>query len=287
MEMFALIKDKKGTRTVKSSEVKEKADFIVKNRLNDFFDDLIQKNGENYKLTLRDANLFESKGGPFSWYIADKILRKNIIRKRDFELTRLLRSVFNEFNINASLIKTINSNYNLFSYFSSDENGNIVFDSSEVSNSFRYFFKESIGNEIFKELKRQLSVYEYNLEYSVLDFKNFILSSDDLIDINRKNFEYFLFELGEISDPKIPVSFRHKCYSCDNLSPLLCKKAEYYKERVDMYPFIKRGYQTFITTDYNDLNMVSFIVGECSDYVSCNDNSIDKEEFSYVKRRRR
>ena len=40
MEMFALIKDVNGTRIVKGSEVQEKANFIVRKRLNDFFNDL-------------------------------------------------------------------------------------------------------------------------------------------------------------------------------------------------------------------------------------------------------
>ena len=58
--MFALIKDGNGIRIVKSNEVEEKANFIVRGKLNDFFDDLIIKNGEDYRVTVEDADLFES-----------------------------------------------------------------------------------------------------------------------------------------------------------------------------------------------------------------------------------
>ena len=55
MEMFALIKDNNGVRIVKSRDVEEKANLFARKYLNEFFDDLIEKNGENYKVTIDDA----------------------------------------------------------------------------------------------------------------------------------------------------------------------------------------------------------------------------------------
>lgn len=287
MEMFALIKDVNGTRIVKSSDIQEKADFIIKNRLNDFFDDLIVRKGEDSTVTLDDVHLFESYGGPFSGYIADNILRKSISKKRNFEIKKILQNVFNEFNIDTKLISRINSNYNLFSYFHCDKMGNVCFDLYEVENSLNKLFGELISEQLIEELKRQLSIYDYNIEYNVLEFKNFILSSENIININRNSFEDLLYELGEIKNPKTPTPIRHKCYNCDNLSPLLCKKAEANKKTIDDYSFINEGYQIFITTNYKDLDMVSFIVEDCNDYKAYNDNSIDEEEYSYVKRMRK
>ena len=286
MEMFALIKDGNSTRIVKSDEVEEKANFIIRKMLNDFFDALIEKNGENYKFTYEDADLFESYDEPFSEYISDKILRKNINKKRKFELKKLLRNVFNEFNIDTRLISNLDKNYNLFSYFYS-EKGNVCFNLNGVRDSFSKLFGDLVSNQLVKELNRQLSVYDYSLEYNVLELKNFILSSDNIVEVNRRNFEYLLHEVGEISDPRTLASLRHKCYNCDNLSPLHCEKAKIHKKRIDAYPFINQGYQVFITTDYKDLSMVSFIVEDCNDYKSYNDGFVDNDEYSFVKKRRR
>ena len=287
MEMFALIKDGNGIRIVKSNEVEEKANFIVRGKLNDFFDDLIIKNGEDYRVTVEDADLFESHDELFSEYISDKILRKNINKKKIFELKRLLRNVFNEFNIDTVLIDNLDKNYNLFSYFYSDKKGNVCFNLYGVKDSFSKLFGDLVSDQLVKEINRQLSVYDYCLEYNALEFKNFILSSDNIIEVNRRNFEYLLHEVGEISDPRTPASIRHKCYNCDNLSPLLCEKAKANKKTIDDYSFINQGYQVFITTNYKDLNMVSFIVEDCNDYKSYNDDFVDKDEYSYVKRMRK
>lgn len=286
MEMFALIKDNNGTRIVKGNDVQEKANLVAREKLNDFFDYLIKKNGENYKVSLGDADLFESYGGPFSRYVADKVLRNNIIKKKRFEVKKILSNLFNEFNLDTKLITYINNNYNLFSCFYSGKNGNVCFDMNTVNFTFDRVFGELISEQLILELKRQLSVNNYSLEYSVLELKNFLLS-DNIINLNRKNFESLLYELGEISDPLIPASTRHKCYSCDNLSPLLCKKAEFYKKKIDDYSFINDGYQVYMTTNYKDFVMTSFIVEDCDNYKACNDNSIDKEEYSYIKRMRK
>lgn len=287
MEMFALIKDDNGTRIVKSSEIQQKANYIIKDRLNSFFDDLIVKYGEDYKISLSDIQLFDSFDGPLSEYITENILSRSILKKRNFEVKKILRNVFNEFNIDPKIVNRINSNYGIFSCFYSDNNGNVCFNLNEVKNSFNKLFGELISEQLIVELQRQLSIFKYNLEFDVLELKNFILSSDNIIDINRKNFEFLLYEFGEISNPKVPASRRHMCYSCDNLSPLLCKKAEVNKKRIDRYAFINQGYQVFVTANYRDLEMISFIVEDCNNYIVCSDKSVDEEEYSYIKRMRK
>lgn len=287
MEMFALIKDINGTRVVKASDVQAKVNSIAKVTLMDFFNNLIIKNGENYRVTLDDVSLFECYDVPFSNFISDRILKNNILKKRRMELKKILRNVFNEFNIDTRLISSFNSNYNLFSYFYSDEKGRVSFDYNGIKNSFDRIFGQLISEQLVEELKRQLSVNDYSLEYSVLDFKNIILSSDDIIDINPKNFEHLLYELGEITDPGIPASIRHRCYNCENLSPLLCEKAEIDKKKISDYPFIKYGYQIYMISDNDDLMLNSFIVEACDDYKRSSSDSIDEEEYSYVKRLRK
>ena len=287
MEMFALIKNNDGIRIVKGSEVQEKANLYARKLLENFFADLIEKKGENYKISLDDVKLFERSNDPFSEYIADKILESNIIKKKRFEVKKILRCVFDEFNIDNKLISYINSNFGLFSCFYSDNDGRVCFDENAVKFSFDKTFGELISEQLITELKRQLSIYDYSLEYNVLEFKNFILSDSDIISLNRKNFESVLYELGEITNPKIPASIRHKCYNCDNLSPLLCEKAEANKKKIDDYSFINEGYQVYMTTNFKDVMMTSFIVESCNDYKASNDNSIDKEEYSYVKKMRK
>lgn len=287
MLMFALVKDNNDIRVVKSSDVEEKANIYVKKSLNDFLDYLIKKNGENYKITFGDAELFESYGEPFSEYVADKILRKNIELKKRYEIKKILRNVFNEFNIDTKYITYLNNIYGVFSCFYSDKNGEACFDLNTVKNAFDRTFGELISNQLIEELNRQLSCYDYSLEYSALEFKNFVLSDDNIINVDRKNFEALLYEFGVISDPKIPVSMRHKCYNCENLSPLLCKKAEINKKKIVDYAFIKKGYQVFMTTNYKDVILISFIVENCDDYKITNNNSIDEDEYSYVKKMRK
>ena len=222
----------------------------------------------------------------FSKYFANKILRKHIVKKKRFEIKKILRNVFNEFNIDNKLITYINNNYGFFSSFYSDKNGKVCFDLNNVKSIFDRIFGELISQQLILELERQLSIYDYSLEYSALEFKNFVLSDDDIINVDRKNFEYLLYELGEITDPKIPASIRHRCYNCENLSPLLCEKAKANKKRIDAYSFIKYGYQIYMTTNYRDLMMTSFIVEGCDDFKKSNDNSID-DEYSYVRRLRK
>ena len=287
MEMFALIKDNNGIRIVKSRDVEEKANLFAKKSLNDFFDDIIEKNGEDYKITTLDADRFESYGFPFGEYIAEKILRSNIIKRKRFEIKKILRNTFSDFNIDDKLITYINNNYGLFSSFYSDKNGKLCVDLNYVKDVFDKVFGELIGHQLIMELEKQLSTYDYSLEYSALEFKSFVLSDDNVINVNRKNFESLLFELGEITDPRISASIRHRCYSCEKLSPLLCKKAEYIKKRIDNYSFINYGYQIFMTTNYRDLMMTSFIVEGCEDYKKSNNNSMDEDEYSYVKRLRK
>ena len=185
------------------------------------------------------------------------------------------------------LIKYVYSNSIIYDSFYTDKNGNLTYNKNYVTGLFKKKFGFFIGEDLINKLNKLLFLSEYSIDYGVLEFKDYILSINELVKVDRKNFETLLYLFGEISDPKKPASIHHKCYNCENLSPLLCEKAEINKKRIDNYPFINEGYQVYMTTNYRDLMMTSFIVEECSDYKPSNDNSIDEEEYAYVKRMRK
>ena len=287
MEMFALIKKNDDIKLIKSCDIEKEADKQVRSLINIFLDYVINKYGENYKINLKDLEVIRTYNNKFSDYTIDNVLKKIFNAKRCDELGRLLTDLFEGYDLNSNLISDIKRSLLFSNVFYVDGNGSLSYKEKYVDNYFKNSFGYFIGEDLIKKLKKLISSFEYNINYSASELEDYIFSCECLVKTDRKNFENLLYLFGEISDPKLGALIRHKCYNCDNLSPLLCEKAKANKKTIDDYSFINQGYQVFITTNYKDLNMVSFIVEDCNDYKSYNDDFVDKDEYSYVKRMRK
>ena len=286
MEMFALIKNVKDVKVIKGSDIENITNNRIKINVCNYLDNIASLHGENYKLSLNDFDELKNRS-KFNEFTVDYVLKSLIEKKKKNEIKRILNDLFDEYDLDKELIKYVYRNFTIYDSFYTDRNSKVLYNKYYVSNLFKKLFGQLIGEDLISELDKLISCFEYNIDYNVLEFKNYILSINELVKVDRKNFETLLYLFGEISDPKKPASIHHKCYNCENLSPLLCEKAEINKKRIDNYPFINEGYQVYMTTNYRDLMMTSFIVEECSDYKPSNDNYIDEEEYAYVKRMRK
>lgn len=286
MEMFALIKNGKDVKIIKGSDIENIINRQIKINVSNYLDNIASLHGENYKLSLNDFDELR-KRDEFNEFTVDYVLKKIIEKKKKDEIKRILDDLFYEYDLNEELIKYIYRNSSIYDSFYTDKNGKLRYNKSYVTSLFNKKFGFFISEDLINKLNRLLFLSEYSIDYGVLEFKNYILSINELVKVDRKNFEFLLYLFGKISNPRIPSSIRHKCYNCENLSPLLCEKAEVNKKRIDDYSFIGEGYQVYMTTNYKDLMMTSFIVEECADYKPSKNNSIDEEEYSYVKKLRK
>lgn len=287
MEMFALIKKGDKLKIVKSRDIEKKADFLAKDFIGNFLDDIIASNGKDYVITLDDLDLINYDEDEFGEYVTDNIISKLIVKRRKNELNRLFEDLLNYYNLDSDLINDIIRYSFIDKHFYVDIDGSIFYDKRYVVSTFNSYFGFLMSEALIKKLDSMIESKQYSLNYKAGEFKDYIFENNKIIKADRKNFEYLLYLMGEISNPKVPSSVRHRCYNCANLSPLSCKKAEYYKKKISGYSFINEGYQIFMTTDYRDLHMTSFIVEDCDNYMISSDKTIDEEEYSYVKKIRK
>lgn len=283
MEMFALIEKGNDVKIVKSSDIEKKANILAKDFIRNFLDDIIVSHGKDYAITLDDLDLFQ-KEDEFGEYVINDIMSKIIVKKRKNEINRLLKDLFNYYDLDSSLVYDILRYSSIDKVFYNDMDGSIFYDKRFAESAFNAYFGFLTSEDLIKRLDLMIESSEYSLNYRAEELKNYVLENDNIIKADRKNFEYLLYLFDEIPNPRVSSSSRHMCYSCSNLSPVLCKKAEYYKKRIDSYSFINQGYQVFITTNYKDLNMTSFIVEDCNNYKFNNDTSLDESEYKYVKK---
>ncbi len=134
----------------------------------------------------------------------------------------------------------------------------------------------NLASMFFKKIvnyKRERSYdYDYSLascykKFTANELRNIVLNYPIKIDITANNFAYLLKELGEIQvdDSAQEDFFVHKCGRCEDLSPLSCEKAEYFKKPITEYDFIIDGYQTYHVE--NDVPCLDkFIVQRCKNF---------------------
>lgn len=286
MKMFAIIKDNKHIKIVNGDDISNIINTELKKEMYSFLEEIITRNNEDYIINKEDLNTINNNYLSESKYNAYNVLKNIIETKKRNEIKRLLTDLFSIYDIEKNLINYIINNISLDSFYVTNDN-RTQYNKKEIGKLLRETFGFSISADLIKELDMLIKSQEYKLSYSAKELKEYILSTDEIIKINRNNFGELLYEFGEIPNPKIPTAKRHKCYDCEKLSPLTCEKAEYIKKRIDKYPFIISGYQIFITSDYKKNNMIDFTVEDCRDYVRSNNNIIDEEEYTYVKKMRK
>lgn len=284
MEMYALIKRNDDVELINGTEIIKKVNYDVKKIINYFLDDLSFKYGDDYMIDENDLDILLNYNSLFTDYVSDKVLKKIFLNRKKDEVLRLLDDVFSVYDLNDELISYIKNDVELKKTFNESNNHSISFDRGYVKKLFNDIFGYFIGNDLVNRMDYLISNGDYNFNYNVLELKKVISSSDDLVKLNRRNFELFLYKFGLISNPEIRAIFRHRCYKCANLSPLTCEKAEYLKKDIDDYSFINCGYQIYIVSG-GQRDLVSFIVEDCDDYVAAiDDEETIKEDYSYVKK---
>lgn len=135
--------------------------------------------------------------------------------------------------------------------------------SSGICSNFANFFLKKIINYQKPTYNNYVLATDYN-KIMASELIKIVLNYPIQINIDINNFDFALKELGKIKvkDSNESDSLTHQCGRCEDLSPLSCKKAEYYKKPIDEYSFITDGYQTYFIEN-DGLYLDKFIVQGC------------------------
>lgn len=278
MKLLALIKKRHKLRTITDDDIRDSVNSFINMNIHNFIDKL----DDDAKITIDSLNYLYSSNVPLSNYTADEILKRLIKLKKKREIERVLYETLEPYDVDEQIISYILENENFYNCFYNDRNGKVKIRDYVLENLFNVCFRGN-GRKLLKLLADTVNSSDFSLEYYCYELRDYFSREDFKANIDKDNFERLLCELGEIQNRKDISSERHKCYDCDNLSPLICEKAEYVKKPISGYPFIESGYQIFYTNGQGEWEMDTFCVTHCRDYSYVRSN-LDTGSKSKVKK---
>lgn len=270
MKMIAFIKEKYKMRVVTDDDIRDTVNALINMNIQDYLDTL----DDNEKITIDSLAYLHYSECTLSNYTADRVLKRLIDMKRKYEIKKILSSALKPYDIDEKIISYLLSYSTIYSSFYTDPRGKVRVSDYRLKSLFESVFY-SDGERMLKALVDTVNSSEFSLEYYCHELREYFSVKDFNVQIDSKNFETFLMEIGEISNPQLYESRKHKCYDCTDLSPLTCEKAEYIKKPISEYPFIESGYQIFSENRPGKWEMETFFVGQCQNY-SYTRNTPDK-----------
>ena len=285
MELYALIKSGKNIEEIDGRIISQRTNIYVREIITNFINEIISRYGMDHIVCLDDLELIRDNNDKFSMFTADKILKLHIMRKNRSEVKRALINLFSTYYSDKSVYGRVISGFDIYKYFYSDRHGNMVYNRHVIKSVLERTFYMDKAIEMEEKLYNLTKTGEYKMDLTIKDLQAIVESEEDIVNVNRENFEELLHAFKIISDPKAPAGRRHKCYSCSLLSPLTCEKAEYIKKLIEHYPYILSGYQIIEVPDHGVPIIDSFIVTSCRNYKRANEfETVVPEDYEAQKK---
>lgn len=260
MKIFALIKKNYKNQVVTDEDIRETVNHYININIKNYLDNL----DADERLTLDTLDYLYYSNCMFSNYTANKILKKLMKIKREYEIKKVLIKALEPYDIDEHIIDYILKEPNFNDCFYTDPKGKVRVNDYMLKDLFIKCFGRQ--EEILQSLVDTVNSTDFSLEYYCHEIRDYFATKEFKVAIDQSNFETFLRELGEIGNPRIKPTEKHSCYDCASLSPIECEKAEYIKKPISDYSFIESGYQIFSVNDAGKWNMVTFCVTHCHDY---------------------